>query len=465
MQNRRRYSYLFAAAAWFVAPETAYAQALSAAEADELRAELKTVKSQLQRMEARLDAVAPPVAVAAPTALAATAAKPAAAKPEVAKISWKSAPRISQGGWSFEPIGRIQYDAAYVSRPAGNRDRGLGFSNEARRIRLGGEGGLPGGIGYKIEAEFSDNAVDLVDAFVTYERGKFKVKAGNHNQFQSLDELIGDTTGSVMERAAFTDAFGFERRLGLSAEYKTGPWLAQAGIFTDSVSSLTNASDGPDGGDENNSYGVDGRLVFAPKIGDLQLHFAGSAHWRNYNRLADAPVRLSQRAYTHTSNTRVLDTGGILARSESRGGVEFAGTSGPLYFAAEYSRLRLDRINGAAPTFQGGYAEVGYFLTPGDTRLYSGGIFQRSNPAHPIDDGGIGSVQFTVRYDYLDLNSQNIRGGKQNGIIGALVWAPNSYLRLNLNYARMEYSGRTAATPVIADYGLNIVAARIEFDY
>lgn len=460
MQHACRHLILFATAAWIIHPTTARAQALSATEADALRAELAAVKSQLQRMETRLDAVSP-----APAPQTATAAKPPAAKPEAAKISWRSAPRISQGGWSFEPIGRIQYDAAYVSRPAGNRDRGLGFSNEARRIRLGGEGTIPGGLGYKIEAEFSDNTVDLVDAFVTYETGKFKLKAGNHNQFQSLDELIGDTTGSVMERAAFTDAFGFERRLGLSAEYKTGPWLAQAGIFTDSISSLNNASDGPDGGDENNSYGVDGRLVFAPKIGDLQLHFAGSAHWRNYNRLADAPVRLSQRPYTHTSNTRVLDTGGILARSDTHGGVEFAGTGGPLYFAAEYQRLRLDRINGAAPVFQGGYAEIGYFLTPGDTRPYSGGIFQRSTPAKPIDEGGIGSVQATIRYDYLDLNSRNILGGKQNGIIGALVWAPNAYLRLNLNYARMQYSGRTGATPVVPNYGLDIVAARIEFDY
>ncbi|MDB5715348.1 MAG: phosphate-selective porin [Sphingomonadales bacterium] len=455
--------YLLATAAWLIQPNSANAQALSATEADALRAELAAMKSQLERVESRLNTVAP--ANVTPVTQTASAMPVVPAKAESAKISWRSAPRISQGGWAFEPIGRIQYDAAYVSRPAGNRDRGLGFSNEARRIRLGGEGSIPGGLGYKIEAEFSDNVVDLVDAFVTYETGKFKLKAGNHNQFQSLDELIGDTTGSVMERAAFTDAFGFERRLGISAEYKTGPWLAQAGVFTDSISSLNNASDGPNGGDENNSYGVDSRLIFAPKIGDFQLHFAGSAHWRTFNRLAEAPLRLRQRPYTHTSNSYALDTGNILARSETHGGVEMAGTSGPLYFAAEYQRLRLDRIDGAAPVFQGGYAEVGYFLTPGDTRPYKDGIFQRSSPAKPIDQGGIGSVQATVRYDYLDLNSRNILGGKQNGVIGALVWAPNAYLRLNLNYARMQYSGRASATPVVANYGLDIVAARIEFDY
>jgi phosphate-selective porin OprO/OprP len=439
------------------APSLARAQALTASEADALRAELATVKSQLQRMEKRLDAAALPSPPLAQT-------QPQPKPSDTARITWRSAPRIAQDGWSFEPIGRLQYDAAYVSRPDGSRDRGFGFSNEARRIRLGGEGTVPGGIGYKLEVELSDNSVDLVDAFVTYQRGRLKLKAGNQNQFQSLDEMIGDTAGSVMERAAFTDAFGFERRLGLSAEYKRGDWLAQAGVFTDSVSSLDNASDGPKGGDENNSYGLDGRIVFAPKLGDLQLHFAGSAHWRDYNRLSDAPIRLTQRPFSHTSNTRVLDTGDIRATSESHGGLEFAGTSGPLYFAAEFQQLRLNRIDGPDLRFNGGYAEVGYFLTPGDNRPYKDGVFQRSTPANPVDEGGIGSVQATVRYDYLDLNSRDIRGGKQNGIIGALVWAPISYLRINLNYARLQYSDRRIIAPAISD-DADVVAARIEFDY
>jgi phosphate-selective porin OprO/OprP len=441
-------------------PLLANAQALSASEADALRAELAAVKLQLQHVEKRLDAAA----LGNPS-LAQAPKPPETPKVETAKISWRSAPRISQSGFSFEPIGRLQYDAAYVSRPTGSKDRGYGFSNEARRIRLGGEGTIPGGLGYKLEVELSDNAVDLVDAFVTYETGRFKFKAGNHNQFQSLDELIGDTTGSVMERAAFTDAFGFERRLGLSAEYHKGDLLAQAGIFTDSVSSLDNASDGPKGGDENNSYGLDGRLVFAPKLGDLQLHFAGSAHWRDYNRLSDAPIRLTQRPYAHTTNSRVLDTGDIRASGEKHGGVEFAGTSGPLYFAAEYQQLRLNRIDGPNLRFEGGYAEVGYFLTPGDTRPYKDGIFQRSVPANPIDEGGIGSVQATVRYDYLDLNNRDIRGGKQNGIIGALVWAPNAYLRINMNYARLQYSDRNVVDPALSKDSADVVAARIEFDY
>lgn len=467
VQQGRRHVLMYAPALWLLFPNPAAAQALSAAEAQQLRAELAALKAQVQRMEARLDATAAQAPLAPPattTAVAKTSAP--ATKPDAAQISWRSAPRIaSKDGSAFEPIGRLQYDMAYVGRPRGVTDRGLGFSNEARRIRLGGEGSEPGGFGYKLEVELSDNQVDLVDAFVSYERDGLRLRVGNHNSYQSLDELIGDTSGATMERAAFTDAFGFERRLGISAEYHRGIVLAQAGIFSDSVSSLENGSDGRDGGDENNSYGLDGRLVLAPKLGDLQLHLAGSMHWRDYNRLSEAPITLSQRPYTHTTNSRPLSTGGIPARGETHGGLEIAGVQGPLHFATEVHQLRLDRIDGENPVFTGAYAEIGYFLTRGDTRPYRDGIFQRPTPARPVNDGGIGSVQVTLRYDYLDLNDRGIRGGRQNGYIGALIWSPVPYLRLNLNYARMDYDDPALKSPLTRDYGIDVVAARIEFDY
>src|SRR3546814_20463594 len=74
-----------------------------------------------------------------------------------------------------------------------------------------------------------------------------------------------------MERAAFTDAFNFERRVGLSAGYENGPLIANVGVFTDNVHDLD---------DDNNSIGSDARLIFAPKMGETQLHIGGSAHFR-----------------------------------------------------------------------------------------------------------------------------------------------------------------------------------------
>jgi phosphate-selective porin OprO/OprP len=461
-------------------PVSAMAQAISAQEAAELRAQIAALKAQVERLAARLDgapavaaqAAAPapaPAAGAAPTPVvtaSATAAAPAGSGKAGTEtgISWKGSPVFSNGSASFKVKGRIQYDAGVLIAPASVQDGAKGYSNELRRLRLGGEGQLGGGFGYKLETELSDNQVDLVDTYISYERGKWLFLLGNQNQFQSLDEVIGDTTGSVMERAAFTDAFNFERRLGLSAQYRSGILLAQGGIFSDSADSLMNASDGANGDDENNSYGVDGRIVLAPKIGKTQFHFGASAHWRDFNRLSSVAQRYRQRPYLHSVNSRFLATPGIAADGESHYGVEFAGTRGPLHWASEAHWLRPSQPGVADPVFFGGYAEVGFFLT-GETRAYKNGIFGSTKPLHPVGSGGMGSWQVTLRYDYLDMNSKGVVGGKQNGVIAALVWTPIEFLRFNLNYAHLAYQDAAILAGTRSDYGVDVVGWRAELDF
>ncbi|HKY82301.1 MAG TPA: porin [Sphingobium sp.] len=442
-------------------PAGASAQTISQTEAEQLRAQIAALKAQVETLESRLDAAAPAGAAsaAAPVAQALAAAAAKDEKPGT-QISWKGGPQFSSDDARFKVKGRIQYDAGVLMAPDSVSDRAKGYSNELRRLRLGAEGQLGAGFGYKLETELSDNSIDLVDTFITYEHGKWLVTLGNHNQFQSLDELIGDTTGTVMERAAFTDAFNFERRLGLSAQYKSGVLLAQLGLFSDSADSLTNNEDG----DENNSYSVDGRIVLAPKFGKTQLHFGASGHWRDLNRLTEDGVRYRQRPFIHTVNSRLLDTRSIAATGESHYGVEFAGTHGPLNWAGEAHWMRVKRPDLADPTFFGGYAEVGYFLT-GETRSYKNGIFGSTKPKHEVGDGGMGSLQLTARYDYLDMNDRGIVGGTQNAWILGLIWTPIEYLRFNLNYANLRYTDAAIAAGTDRDYSVDVIGWRAELDF
>lgn len=449
----------------------AFAQDVNHAEADEMRAEIRALRLKLEALEARLGQTpaSPPasdqVAASGDSSASAPAAKPAQAGAEGTKIDWKGSPRFTQGDKQFKVKGRIQADANVVSAPDSLDDRGLGFSNEMRRIRLGGEGSVGSGFSYKLELELSDNAVDLVDTFVTYKNGPWQVRLGNHNGFQSLDELTGDTSGSMMERAAFTDAFNFERRLGISTEYATGPLLAQFGVFTDDAGALANSSDGPSGGDENNSYGLDGRLVYAPRLGETQLHFGGSAHWRRLGRLEDAGTRYRQRPFVHSTNTRLIGTPSMNVETETHYGLELAAISGRWHGAGEVHALRADRVGLPSVTFRGGYAELGYYLTSGDSRGYKEGIFTSSAPAHPLGKDGVGSIQVNLRYDYLDLDSRDIRGGKQNGYILGLVWSPIQYLRFNVNYALLNYDGATALPSGDTDYNVRVLGTRFELDF
>lgn len=474
-----------------LAPIQAQAQAISPAEAASLQAQVAALKAQVESMEARLAAaglaptgatptVVAPAGVAPASSAPARDASPAATHPAVAAttpaaapadprpgaaIGWKGSPQITEGDRAFKVKGRIQADANYVRAPGSLGDEGLGFSNEMRRIRLGAEGAIGGGFGYKLELELSDNAVDLVDTYVSYKHGPWNVKLGNQNPFQSLDELTGDTSGSVMERAAFTDAFNFERRLGASVQYQRGALLAQAGLFSDDIGALANDADGETGGDENNSHGVDARLVYAPRLGKTQLHLGGSVHWRDLGRLSQGDTRYRQRPFVHSTNTRLIGTPAMQVASEFNWGLETAVIRGRWHAAAEYNTLTADRLDAPSVRFQGAYGELGVFLTPGDSRGYKEGIFTNKAPARPLGSGGFGSLQLTARYDWLDLNDRDIRGGSQQAYIAALVWTPVEYLRFNLNYARLAYKGAKALPSGRTDYGANVIGTRFELDF
>lgn len=423
----------------------------------ELRARVATLEAlvaQLVEGQAETAAVAAAASATAPETEA--GAPEAAARPE---LSSSATPAVEgEDGWSFKPFGRIQYDFGYVSEPGNLNDPRLGFGNELRRGRLGVGGDIPGGFGYKLELDFADNDVEVTDAIITYDAGDFHFTVGQHNGFQSLEELTSSRFISFMERAAFTDAFGFERRVGASVGYAAGDIRVNAGAFTDNIGDLTD--------DGNNSRGVDGRIVFTPELGDTQLHFGASAHYRD---LQDIPGgRYRQRPFIHTTDTRFIDTGNLPVTDETSFGLEAAVIAGRFHVVAEGHWLNSNLAGMADPTFFGGYVEAGVFLTD-DRRGYGGGRFNRTRPNNPVDEGGSGAWQFNIRYDRLDLNGGGTLGGEQNLYAASLIWTPIDHARLVLNYGRLEYQDARplALTPFAfeTDYGADSFGLRVEADF
>ena len=450
MKTAFRLSVAAAALTYTVAaPVSAQDASATAAEEDlaAMRAQLQALTSRIDQLETELEqtqaANADQDAVIASNAEAVARPAPKAVPPA----------QLEKSGWSFKPRGRLMFDAGTLGAPesAGADD---GFGNEVRRARLGASGDIPGGFGYKFELDFAGNEVDAADAILTYEDGPLEVVIGHHNNFQSLEELTSSLHTSFIERAAFTDAFGFERRIGLSANYSAGIVLAQAGIFTDNFDET-----------ETDNRSFDGRFVVMPKMGDTQLHFGGSVH---YNELGeeDAIVRYRQRPLVHFTSTRFVNTGNLGADSEFGAGVEAAAIAGPFHAAAEGYWQNVDMPLMDNPTFFGGYAEVGYFLTGGDTRGYKGGKFDRTKPANPVGEGGMGSVQLNLRYDYLNLNDAGIIGGIQNGYQASLNWKPTDNTMFSVNYGRMEYTDSVVPTADgDTDYGVDALGVRAQVDF
>ena len=447
--------------AGWTAPATAQDAAAMAQELAAMRAQMTAMASRIDTLEAQLAATKAEAhaATAAAGAATASAASATAATPET-QIAWKGAPELtSAGGWSFKPRGRLQVDVGTLSSPAGISDASTGFGSEVRRAYLGFEGKIPGGFGYRAEIDVAASAVEITDLYLTYQASKeLQFTVGQHKPFWGLEELTSDLFPSFVERAAVNTAFGYERRVGVSGTYAKGDVVLQGGAFTDNAADLNN--------DENNSYSLDGRAVFAPKVGKGQLHLGGSVHYRDLNDSASS-VRYRVRPLIHTPDIRFIDTGNVSAMSELGYGLEAAYIQGPFHLASEAHWQRVDRPGALTdPTFFGGYVEAGLFLTKGDSRGYKGGVFDRVKPKNPLDKGGFGAVQVNVRYDYLDLIDAGVVGGKQDGYELGLVWTPTDFTRFMLSYGHLIYSD--AFLPAAGgdrDYSVDALGARAQIDF
>lgn len=419
------------------------------AELARLAARVDTLEAQLAEAEAK---AVPPTPAPAPAPQAPTAKAPA--------IAFKGAPEITGAdGWSFKPRGRVQVDAGTVSTPDGVSDTATGFGSEVRRAYLGFEGTMPGGFGYRAEIDVAGSSVEITDLYLTYDASDaITLTLGQHKPFWGLEEVTSDLFTSFTERAATNTAFGYERRLGASASLTSGALLIQGGVFTDNVADLND--------DGNNSYSIDGRAVFMPKLAGSQFHLGGSAHYRELNDAATS-VRYRVRPFIHTPDLRFIDTGAIPATSETGYGIETAWIRGPFHATGEAHWQKVNAPGALTdPTFFGGYAEVGLFLTPGDTRGYRGGVFDRVRPKNPVGKGGIGAVQLNLRYDRLDLNDGAIVGGTQDAYGVALVWTLTDYVKFLMNYGHLVYGdAAVAAAGGDRDYSVDAVGVRAQIDF
>lgn len=498
-----------------------------------LNKRVEALEGDLAKERARADAAEAKLAntaadaTAARTEAAKVAAAPKPAEPAAA-IAWKGAPEFTgKDGWSFKPRGRIHLDSGMVSAPGAFSAPTLGdWRTRVRRVRLGFEGTVPGGLGYKAELDLANGSVAFGDVWFTYTPANAPVivRVGSFETLNSMEQISSSNFVGFIERASFNDAFINARRLGaaVAVKSKNDDWRAEVGLF--SAHSIDSSLD-------NNGWIGAARLVYAPKALGGQLHFGVNYQYRDFasniaggtstgsgmpstNQLA----RYRARPSSQLTDVRFVDTGNFAAHSDQILGFEGMAIFKGLYLAGEAQWVKTktyragetvtgdDAFSGGNsavvaldnPGFFGAYGEVGYFLT-GETRGYKrgDGTWARTKVLNPLSKGGSGAFQLGARYEYLDLDDNALtggatnnfttgttslaatntrlgRGGVQSSYLLGLNWYPSDYVRFMVNYARIDVEGGplaaqvdpTSTLPVSQrKYGLNVLQTRIQIDF
>lgn len=481
---------------------------VSAEEANASGADAKAalLEAQIESLQAQLDDLKKQVTKAAP--------------------SWKGAPQWadSEEGWSFKVRGRLMLDAAYAGKPDNYvANRNLGFNSRVRRFRIGVEGTLPGGFGYKGEVDYANGAVGFGDVLISYAPANkpWSWSLGNQESLDGMEQQTSSRWSSFIERAQINDAFGNTRRLGMTFGLKSSDNLFRFDVGGFTAHSI-------DASFDNDGWIGAARLTYAPPLAGGFVHMGLNYQHREFqsNNNAVASVstgapstnqvaRYRARPFLQTTDVRFVDTGNFAAKGDDIFGVELYGVFKSLHVGGEVQWTKvnayragdiatgLDSFAGTSlvtptgdPTFFGGHFEIGYFLT-GETRGYKNGLWDRTKVLNPFNKGGWGAFQLIGRLDYLDLDSNKLkngvtnnfltgatslaalntrlaRGGTQTGYLLGLTWIPTDYVRFLFNYIHTDVQGgpfAAIAKPLSAapvderSYSTDAFAVRAQFDF
>ncbi len=341
-------------------------------------------------------------------------------------------------------------------------------SSEVRRARLFAKGKFSDAVKYKFEFNHTTGGdIEVTDGFLQFvpKKSKFAVKVGHFKTHNSLEEEASSRFITTIERGAFTDAFGLDRRLGLSVGTSGDTFTLNAGVYGESIN-----SEAP----KKNGRAAAVRGTFTPvKSDDTILHLGAS--WRHRKAGDDNGLRYRQRPYAHSldsENTegflpsgRIINAGRIadgvpekFADSDNLLAVEGLVLHKNMWAAAEYAALS---ANGSATNpdanFGGGYIEAGIMFGGRRTYKSSGGTYNRMKVDNPLGEGGMGAVSLVARYDTIDLEDNGYLGQLDTVVLG-VDWLPTKNTRLRVNYFNSDAEGGYADSAS----GIN---ARLGFDF
>jgi len=384
--------------------------------------------------------------------------------PETSDTSWDFDPsiQIADGPFSMRLTGLVMADFGHIS----DKQKKQKLNDfEIRKFALALEGTAGRDFNYKIEGALVDDDVELEDAYLQYTGlGPVRLTVGHMKTPNGLENFSDLRNLTLVETNNFSDAFGFDRRLGASVTWLDDLVRADLGIYDVGPTVKT-------GIDSKTGYAVAARFATFPKVSDdLQLHFGASILYRDYGGPATTnTVRYQVRPLAHLSRLFYNDTLNLNVASDLYFGVEVAAFWGPFFWESEYGWLKLNDLQGKATpraTYEGGYLGLGWFLT-GEKRGYDKSLLTRTKVLRPVFEGGWGAVALTVRLDYEELvgDATQQYGGEQLMYIAGINWYLNDHMVIKANYGRAAVRDAldlrdpvTGASPVVSPLAKNNIS-------
>lgn len=339
-------------------------------------------------------------------------------------------------------FGRISADGAFFT---GEDFQKIGNGTTISQLAIGGMFSFGERIEGKLEVDFSNGNVVLLDNFITYNfTKKLGLRAGNIQEAFSMDLLNSFKDLSLMNRAQAVNTFAPGHHLGLQGVFESRQWLITSGVHfqRSMVISQKENSDSNLKNGQNEGLSYTSRIVWMPqnKLEHKGLHIGLAGSYRTPKTDVGKNTEPNTVRYSASESTinkiRFLDTGYINEIDYSwLGGIEFAGYYGSFKFQSEYILNGVKRNKGlSAERFSGFYIQSSCLLLGGKQDYNNArGAFNQPFVSNK------GDIELALRFDRIDMNGHSIHGGASNQYTLGVNYYVNENLKLQFNYSNITH--------------------------
>ncbi len=350
--------------------------------------------------------------------------------PNDIRVFWHDGLRMETADQRFQLQigGRVHLDTAFFADEDafGGRFGKLENTTEVRRGRLHLLGYMYGSVDYKFELDFAGGQAEVRDMYLGVRNLPMTLRLGHQKEPWSLEAQTSSRFITFMERS-LAIVFSPDRNFGVRVEkVMSGRTSWSAGVFRQTDGFAAAVGD---------NYNLSGRVTHAPILQDdgRKLLHLGVAYT---HKLVDGALTLDLRPDVHTAPKLVQLVVPATSADYLQG--EVSANVGSLGLQGEYVQAWVKSVERNDPSLNGWYVQGSYFIT-GESRPYTGTLFDRLKPKHNFLDGGSGAWEIAARYARADLSEGTETGlGVLAAFTAGLNWYWNPNVRLMFNYTRAD---------------------------
>lgn len=296
----------------------------------------------------------------------------------------------------------------------------------------------------KMELGYGDSKISVKDMFLNYSNNDYAFRLGYHYE-PFGNARVGTANYRFMTDASSDQALGNKRKLGISYSYNREWFNIMAGVFSDGDIEKSKPM--------NQGYSLAAKVVGRPLMMDKKLIHIGVAP--RFNSSGDA-VGFSAGAPTDLlakKDNTLVEANVNQVINQWKLDLELILLYHKWYFQGQYFQAHLNRF--AAPNYnaKGGYVQAGYMIL-GAKHNYNPVTGMIVNPAPK-------SLEVLLRYDNINLNDADIRGGRMTDISLGMNYFINKFVAAKINYCRV-LPGNSSLK---GDDGFDVVQARVQFNF